>query len=69
MVRVFHKHGLDTDLLEILPERFQSHFKAVQIEQRQIHNLASVTTTNELDAKSFSELPIADDLEVAVHAA
>ena len=69
MVRVFDEHGLDTDLLDTLPERFQSRFKAVQSEQRQIHNLASVTTTNELDAKSFSELPIADDLEVADHAA
>lgn len=69
MVRVFHKHGLDTDLLEILPERFQSHFKAVQIEQRQIHNLASVTTTNELDAKSFSQDSNANDLLVIDHAA
>ena len=69
MVRVFHKHGMDAHLLDTLPERFESRFKAVQSEQRQIHNLASVTTTNELDAKSFSELPIADDLEVTDHAA
>jgi hypothetical protein len=69
MVRVFHEHGLETDLLETLPERFESRFKAVQSEQRQIHNLASVTTTNELDAKSFSDEINADDLEVADHAA
>ena len=53
MVRVFDEHGLDTDLLDTLPERFQSRFKAVQSEQRQIHNLALVTATKELDAKSF----------------
>ena len=69
MVRVFQEHGLDTHLLETLPERFQSRFKAVQSEQRQIHNLASVTTTNQLDAKSFSDEINADDLEVADHAA
>ena len=53
MIRVFQEHGLDTDLLDTLPEHFESRFKAVQSEQRQIHNLTSVTTTNELDAKSF----------------
>ena len=53
MVRVFHKQGLDAHLLKTLPEHFESHFKAVQSERRQIHNLAVVTTTNELHAKSF----------------
>ena len=36
MTRVFHRHGLDTDLLDTLPERFESYFKAVQSEQRQV---------------------------------
>ena len=69
MVRVFDEHGLDTDLLDTLPERFQSRFKALQCEQRQIHNLVLLTATKELDAKSFSDEINADDLEVADHAA
>ena len=53
MVRVFHENRLDTDLLKTLPKHFESRFKTVQSEQRQIHILVSVTTTNEFDAKSF----------------
>ena len=69
MVRVFDEHGLDTDLLETLPERFESRFKTVQSEQRRIHEAIVLPEEKELDAKSFSELPIADDLEVTDHAA
>ena len=69
IVRIFDEHGLDTGLLDTLPERFESRFKTVQREQRQIHNLALVTATKELDAKSFSDEMNADDLEVADHAA
>ena len=69
MTRVFHRHGQDTDLLDTLPERFESYFKAVQSEQRQVHNQAVVTATNQPNAKSFSEATNADGLEVADHAA
>jgi len=53
MVRVFHEHGLDTHLLETLPERFESYFKTVQCEQRQIHEAIVLPEEKELDAKSF----------------
>ena len=69
MIRVFDEHGLDTGLLDTLPELFESRFNTVQREQRQIHNLALVTATKELDAKSFSDEINADHLEVADHAA
>ena len=69
MVLVFHEYGLDTDLLDTLPERFESYLKAVQSEQRQVHNRAVVTAANQLNAKSFSEETNADGLEVADHAA
>ena len=69
IVRIFDEHGLDTGLLDTRPERFESCFKTVQREQRQIHNLALVTATKELDAKSFSDEINADHLEVADHAA
>ena len=53
MVRVFHEHGLETDLLETLPERFQSRFKTVQRQQRRIHEATVLPEEKELDAKSF----------------
>jgi hypothetical protein len=53
MVRVFHEHGLDTDLLETLPEHFESRFKTVQSEQRRIHEAIVLPEEKELDAKSF----------------
>ena len=37
MVRIFTEHGLDTNLLETLPECFESQFKTVQREQRQFY--------------------------------
>ena len=69
MIRVFDEHGLDTDLLETLPERFESNFKTVQREQRRIHEAIVLPEEKELDAKSFSDEINADDLEVADHAA
>ena len=53
MFRVFHEHGLETDLLETLPERFESRFKTVQSEQRRIHQVTVLSEEKELDAKSF----------------
>ena len=53
MVRVFDEHGLDTDLLDTLPERFQSRFKAVQSEQRQIHNLATTHSYKRARCQKF----------------
>ena len=53
MVRVFHEHGLETDLLDTLPEHFESRFKTVQSEQRQIHEATVLPEEKELDAKSF----------------
>ena len=53
MVCVFHKHGLETNLLKTLPARFQSRFKTVQREQIQIHETVVLPEEKELDAKSF----------------
>ena len=69
MDRAFDEHGLDTDLLNILSERFESRFKAVQSEQRQIHNLATTHSYKRARCQKFSDEINADDLEVADHAA
>ena len=53
MFRVFHEHGLETDLLETLPEHFESRFKTVQSEQRQFYEAIVLPDEKELDAKSF----------------
>ena len=53
MFRVLHEHGLETDLFDTLPERFESRFKAVQSEQRRIHEVTLLSEEKELDAKSF----------------
>ena len=55
MVRIFTEHGLDNDLLESLPERFEICFKTVQREQRQSHEAPPLVLPDEkeLDAKSF----------------
>ena len=53
MIRVFHEHGLETDLLKTLPEHFESRFKTVQSEQRRIHEAIVLPEEKELDAKSF----------------
>ena len=60
MVCVFHKHGLETNLLKTLPARFQSRFKTVQREQIQIHAAIVRPEEKELDAKSFFVGLIAD---------
>ena len=69
MSRIFRQFGLDDGVVGQLPERFESYFKAVQSEQRQVHNQAVVTPAKQLNAKSFSEATNADGLEVADHAA
>jgi hypothetical protein len=60
MIRVFQEHGLDTDLLETLPEHFESRFKTVQSEQRRIHEAYSAARRKRARCQKFFNGLIAD---------
>ena len=56
----FHKHGLDTDHLKKLPERFESQFKTVRLEQRRIHEAYSDARRKRVQYQKFFIGLIAD---------
>ena len=60
MVCVFHKHGLETNLLKTLPARFQSRFKTVQREQMQIHETLGAARRKRARCQKFFVGLIAD---------
>ena len=66
MIRVFQEHGLDTDLLETLPEHFESLFKTVQRKQIKSGDTVLATDKKLLEDKSFFE---PHDVKVPEHAA
>ena len=53
MFRVLHEHGLETDLFDTLPERFESRFKAVQSEQRRIHEVTTAVRRKRARCQKF----------------
>ena len=66
MSRIFRQFDLDNGVVDQLPERFESRFKAVQREQIKSDDIVLATDKNLLEDKSFSKL---HEVKVPEHAA
>lgn len=56
MSRIFRQFDLDNGVVDQLPERFESRFKAVQREQIKSDDIVLATDKKLLEDKSFSKL-------------